>query len=115
MAVGLVNCGRGVGVGGGLGGGEQGEELLTEQLEPLLHDNQHDRIAAGLAMGVALLFTDTQARGESLLRDLLASSSAYARVAGVLGLGLAFAGRHQNYGVVSEWARRAGSSVGCCA
>ena len=52
---------------------EQCEELLTEQLEPLLHDNQHDRIAAGLAMGVALLFTDTQARGESLLRDLLAS------------------------------------------
>lgn len=41
---------------------EQCEELLTEQLEPLLHDNQHDRIAAGLAMGVALLFTDTQAR-----------------------------------------------------
>ena len=94
---------------------EQCEELLTEQLEPLLHDNQHDRIAAGLAMGVALLFTDTQERGESLLRDLLASGSAYARVAGVLGLGLAFAGRHQNYGVVSEWARHAGSSVGCCA
>ena len=55
---------------------EQCEELLTEQLEPLLHDNQHDRIAAGLAMGVALLFTDTQARGESLLRDLLASGTA---------------------------------------
>lgn len=81
---------------------DQCEELITEQLVPLLQDNQHDRIAAGVAIGIALLFTGTEARGQTLLHDLLSSSHVYARMAGVLGTGLAFAGRHQNYGAVGE-------------
>lgn len=94
---------------------DQCEELITEQLLPLLHDNQHDRIAAGIAIGIALFFTGTADRGEPLLHDLLTNSNVYARMAGVLGLGLAFAGRHQHYAAVSEWVSVGGSSVGCCA
>lgn len=82
---------------------DQCEELITEQLEPLLHDNQHDRIAAGLAIGIALVFTDTERQGDALLRQFTASGNEYTRMAGVLGLGLAHAGHHQDVEVVSEW------------
>lgn len=82
---------------------DQCEELITEQLEPLLHDNQHDRIAAGLAIGIALVFTGTERQGNALLRQFTASGNEYTRMAGVLGLGLAHAGHHQDVEVVSEW------------
>ena len=49
------------------------------------------------------MFTGTERQGDALLRQFTASGNEYTRMAGVLGLGLAHAGHHQDVEVVSEW------------
>ena len=85
---------------------ERLEEDIRERFLPTLRETEHDRVAAGLALGLALLFYDTHTHGEGLLREMLEDSKPYVRMAGVLGLGLAYVGQHARHAVVAEWASR---------
>lgn len=78
------------------------EEEIRERLLPTLRETQHDRIAVGLAIGLALMFYDSHGHGESLLHEMLADNNTYVRMAGVLGLGLAYVGRHHSHRVIKE-------------
>ena len=92
--MGLVFCGEGDSI-------YQVEDLITEYYLPLIRETQHDRIALGLAIGVALMFYNTGMKGMKLLMSMVEDSKQYVRMAGVLGLGLAFVGNHHNHQVAS--------------
>jgi singapore isolate B (sub-type 7) whole genome shotgun sequence assembly, scaffold_1 len=81
---------------------ERLEEDIRERFLPTLRETEHDRIAAGLALGLALLFYDTHTHGERLLHEMLEDNKPYVRMAGVLGLGLAYVGQHARHSVVAE-------------
>lgn len=80
----------------------QVEEAITEYYLPVIRETQHDRIAAGLAIGVSLMFYGTGATGLPLLQSMIEDSCEYIRMAGVLGLGLAFVGQHHNHTIISK-------------
>lgn len=78
------------------------EEEIRERLLPTLRETQHDRIAVGLAIGLSLMFYDSHTHGETLLQEMMSDNATYVRVAGVLGLGLAYVGKHQCHKVIAE-------------
>ena len=94
IALGLVYCGGGDSL-------YQIEEAITEYYLPMIRETQHDRIAAGLAIGVSLMFYNTSLKGMQLLQDMLSDNNENIRMAGVLGMGLAFIGQHHNHTVIS--------------
>ena len=94
IALGLVYCGGGDSL-------YQIEEAITEYYLPMIRETQHDRIAAGLAIGVSLMFYNTGLKGMQLLQDMLSDNNENIRMAGVLGMGLAFIGQHHNHTVIS--------------
>lgn len=81
---------------------ERLEDEIREHLLPTLRETQHDRIAVGLAMGLALMFYGSRTHGMKLLHEMLADNNTYVRMAGVLGLGLAYVGKHQSHKVITE-------------
>lgn len=94
IALGLVYC----------GGGDslfQVEEAITEYYLPMIRETQHDRIAAGLAIGISLMFYNAGLKGMQLLQELLSDNNENIRMAGVLGMGLAFIGQHHNHSIIS--------------
>ena len=56
----------------------------------------------GLAIGLALMFYGSHTHGEGLLHEMLGDNNAYVRMAGVLGLGLAYVGNHHSHRVITE-------------
>ena len=86
------------------GGGDsvlQLEENIMEYYLPMIRETQHDRIAVGLAIGIALMFYDSGDRGMPMLEGMMKDNHQYIRMAGVLGLGLAYVGQHHNHSVIA--------------
>lgn len=81
---------------------ERLEEEIGERFLPALRETQHDRIAAGLAIGIALMFYDSHNHGEALQEEMLHDNKEYVRMAGVLALGLAYVGQHHRHAVISQ-------------
>lgn len=96
IALGLVLCGSGDSI-------YQTEESIVEYYLPMIRETQHDRIAVGLAIGVSLMFYEAGPKGLKLLQSMLQDNHEYVRMAGVLGLGLAYIGDHHNHAVVSMY------------
>ena len=81
---------------------ERLEEEIRERFLPALRETQHDRIAAGLAIGIALMFYDSHNHGEALQEEMLHDNKEYVRMAGVQALGLAYVGQHHRHAVISQ-------------
>ena len=82
---------------------ERLEDDIRERFLPALRETQHDRIAAGLALGIALMFYDSHDHGQSLQQEMLQDNKEWVRMSGVLALGLAYVGQHKRHGVISQY------------
>lgn len=80
---------------------KQLEETIVQELLPILQATPHDRIALGLAIGLSLLFFESQDALRPLLTQLLADPTPVVRLVGVLGLGMAFVGHAERSDVLS--------------
>lgn len=71
---------------------EDSQILIASQLRPLVQETKHDKIAFGVSLGIALSLYGTRTEGLNVALSLLGDHNAYCRMAGALGLGLAFCG-----------------------